>query len=324
MSRVRCAISAWLSSLIVVALLGCAAPQTERILHAEFERREAVELAEVPFFPQEQYYCGPASFAMLLAWNGMAVTPNDVVAEVYTPGRAGTFAADIVAAARRRGLLAVQVGDLNGLLREVKAGRPVLVMQNLALPWFPRWHFAVAVGYDLEGPQLILRSGTNRRLVTPLDAFERTWERAERFGIVILPPDAVPANLDKTAWLNAIAGLERAGAPQAALTGYRTFLKAFPDERIAQMGEANALLGVKDYAAAEASYRRVLTQNPDMAEAWNNLAYALHFQGKRDEAIASARRAVEIAGATDANYAETLRELSAPPRRRKTRARPAT
>jgi hypothetical protein len=306
----RCLLSALLSGLVVAGLLGCAAPQTEQLLQSGIDRPLVVELDEVPFFPQEKYYCGPASLATVLAWNKMQITPDDLVAEVYTPGREGTFAADITAAVRRHGLLAVEVSDLAAVLNELELGRPVLVMQNLALSWFPQWHFAVAIGYDLAGPQIILRSGTTRRLLTPLDAFERTWERADSWAIVVLSPDAIPANVDETSWLTAISGLERAGRAQEAVTAYRTFLELFPDHHIAQMGEANALLALKNYRAAEQGYRQVLARDPNMAEAWNNLAYALHFQGRHADAVNAAERAVTIAGGWDENYMDTLRELS--------------
>ena len=306
----RCRLSALLGSLAFAGLLGCAAPQTQQILQSSFARPQAVENMNVPFFPQVQYYCGPASLATVLAWNEQDVTPDSLVEEVYTPGREGTFAADIVAAARRHGFLAVEISDLANLLDELEMGRPVLVMQNLSLSWFPQWHFAVAIGYDLAGPQIILRSGTERRLLTPLDAFERTWERAQAWAIVVLPPDAVPANTDDTGWLNAIAGLERAGHAEAAVIGYRTFLKMFPDHGIAQMGEGNALLALRDYEKAEGAYRRLLSRDPEMAEAWNNLAYALYFQGRSAEAIEAAERAVALAEGEDANFRDTLRELS--------------
>lgn len=308
----RCLLSAFLSGLVVAGLLGCAAPQTEQILQSSIARPQAVELTDVPFFPQEKYYCGPASLATLLAWNKLQITPDDLVAEVYTPGREGTMAADIVAAVRRHGLLAVEVSNLDAVLNELEAGRPVLVMQNLALSWFPQWHFAVAIGYDLVGPQLILHSGMERRLLTPLDAFERTWERADSWALVVLPPDAMPANADETSWLTAIAGLERAGHAREALTAYRTFLETFPNHRIARMGEANVLLALKDYRAAEQGYRQLLAHDPDMAEAWNNLAYALHFQGRHIGAVNAAQRALAITGSEDENYVDTLREVSGP------------
>jgi tetratricopeptide (TPR) repeat protein len=305
-----CRLSALLGSLALAGLLGCAAPQTERILQSSLARPPIVEIADVPFFPQLDYYCGPASLATVLAWNELEVTPDLLVDEVYTPGREGTFATDILAASRRRGFVAIEISDLKNLLDELEKGRPVLVMQNLALSWFPQWHFAVAVGYDLAGPQLILRSGTERRLLTPLDAFERTWERAESWAIVVLPPDAVPVNTDDTRWLNAIAGLERTGRAQEALTAYRTFQTVFPGHEIAQMGEANVLLALSNYEEAEEVYRRLLSREPGMAEAWNNLAYALHFQGRNAEAIEAAEQAIFSADGADENYRDTLKELT--------------
>nr|TFG53495.1 MAG: bacteriocin-processing peptidase family protein [Hyphomicrobiales bacterium] len=307
----RCPWSVSLSGLALAGLLGCAAPHTEQILQFDIARPRVVELDDIPFFPQEKYYCGPASLATVLAWNKMQITPDDLVAEVYTPSREGTFATDIIAAARRHGLLAVEINDLRSLLDELEQGRPVLVMQNLALSWFPQWHFAVAIGYDLAGPQIILRSGTTRRLLTPLDAFERTWERADSWAIVVLPPDGIPANADETSWLTAISGLERAGHAQEAVTAYRIFLERFSGHRIALIGEANALFALEDYSAAEQGYRQLLARDPNMAEAWNNLAYALYFQGRHADAVNAAQRAVSIAGGGDENYLETLRELSA-------------
>ena len=300
-----------LGGLVIAGLSGCAAPQTERILSSAIARPASAEIANVPFFPQEQFYCGPASLAMVLSWSGSPITPGDVTGEVYTPGREGTFAPDIVAAARRHGRLAVDVRDLATLLAALDAGYPVIVMQNLGLSWYPRWHFAVAVGYDLSGPRLILRSGTERRRVTALDAFERTWQRAGYWALVVLPPDTAPSFADESSWLSAIAGLERTDRAEESLTAYRTFLSRYPGHRIARMGEANVFLAVKDYRSAEQGYRRVLELDPRMAEAWNNLAYALHFQGRHADAVGAAQRALAIAGGEDENYADTLREVSA-------------
>jgi tetratricopeptide (TPR) repeat protein len=206
-------------------------------------------------------------------------------------------------------MLAIEVNDLRAVLNEIEGGHPVLVMQNLSLPWFPQWHYAVAMGYDLAGPQMILRSGTEPRRVTPLDAFERTWQRADNWAVVILQPHQAPVNMAPTPWLQAIAGLERAGRPADALTAYRRFLRAHPGSTLAQLGEANALLALEEYDAAEERYRAVLDVEPERAAAWNNLAYALHFQGRRNDAIAAAERALD-AGGGDPNYADTLREVS--------------
>lgn len=247
---------------------------------------------------------------MVLAWNNIDVTPDDLVTQVYTPGREGTFPQDIAAAARREGRLAVEINDLDALLRELEYGHPVLVMQNLAFNWFPQWHFAVAIGYDFSGPQIILRSGTTRRLVTPLDAFERTWSRAENWALVVLPPSEAPEAASETSWLSGIAGLERAGQAQAALVAYRTFLEHHPTNIVAKLGEGNTLLALRDYASAEIAYRDALAIDPRLAEAWNNLAYALYHQGNNAGAIDAAQTAVSLSGDNSENYRDTLREVS--------------
>jgi len=299
-----------LGGFVLIGALGCAGPQTEQILASRGGLPAFVEIDSVPFFPQEQYYCGPASLAMALAWSGLPVKPDDLVAEVYTPGREGTFAPDIVTAARRNGRVAIETRELDDLLRELAAGHPAIVFQNLRLSVFPQWHFAVAIGYDLNERQIILRSGTNRRLLIPLDAFENTWRRAGYWALIVLPPDAAPVSADAGQWLAAAAGLERANRPQEAQIAYDTVLSRFPGNRPAQMGRANALFALDRFESAEQGYKEIVAGDPQMAEAWNNLAYALYRQGKRDEAVRAAERAVSIAGDRNADYADTLRDVS--------------
>ena len=299
-----------LSGSVLFGPLGCVGTQTEQIVSSRGALPASVEIERVPFYPQEQYYCGPASLAMALAWSGVSLTPDEAAAQVYTPGRQGTFAPDIVAAARRNGRLAVEVRELDDLLAELAAGHPAIVFQNLRLSLFPQWHFAVAIGYDLNRRQLILRSGTTRRLVMPLDAFENTWRRADYWALVVLPPDTAPATTNPAPWLDAAAGLERTNRPQEAQLAYEAFLARWPENRAAQMGRANALLALNRLEGAEQAYRDVVAGDPTMAEAWNNLAYALHRQGKREEAVRAAERAVMIGGTRAEDYADTLKDVS--------------
>ena len=299
-----------LSGSVLFGPLGCVGTQSEQIISSRGALPAFAEIERVPFYPQEQYYCGPASLAMALGWSGVSLAPDDVAAQVYTAGRQGTFAPDIVAAARRNGRLAVEVRELDDLLAELAAGHPAIVFQNLRLSVFPQWHFAVAIGYDLNQRQLILRSGTTRRLVVPLDAFENTWRRADYWALVVLPPNAAPAISNPAPWLDAAAGLERTNRPQEAQLAYEAFLARWPQNRAAQMGRANALFALNRFEGAEQAYKDVVAGDPMMAEAWNNLAYALYRQGKRDEAMRAAERAVMIGGARAADYADTLKDIS--------------
>jgi hypothetical protein len=93
----------------VLLLTGCAslAPQTAT-LRETFHTKglpERVELTEVPFFPQTEYQCGPAALATVLAASGAKVTPDELVPQVYLPERKGSLQVEMLAAARRHGLV---------------------------------------------------------------------------------------------------------------------------------------------------------------------------------------------------------------------------
>ncbi|MGH6900262.1 MAG: PA2778 family cysteine peptidase, partial [Geminicoccaceae bacterium] len=190
------------------SLAACATPEVAALRADGGGLPPRAEIAGVPFHPQREQYCGPAALATVLGWSGLPASQDAIAAAVYTPGREGTLGHDLVGAARRHGRLAVPVADLPALLREVAAGQPVLVLQNLGLGWYPQWHYAVVVGYDLAAGELALRSGEERRRVVSLDTFARTWARGDRWAIVVLPPDALPASAAQEAVTRAAAGLE--------------------------------------------------------------------------------------------------------------------
>jgi len=295
--------------VLLAGLAACAAPQTARLIDSPGDLPRRVELTEVPFFSQVAYYCGPAALAMTLKWSGLDTSPESIAPQVYTPGREGTLAPDIVAASRRAGRLAVQIHELDDLLAEIADGNPVLVFQNLSLDLVPRWHFAVAVGYDLDQRTIILRSGITERLVTPLDAFERTWARTEYWALVTLPPERLPATGDQLAVLAGAAGLEQAGRFDAASVAYGGIIGRWPESPVAWIGQGNAHFALGDFVEAERSFARATQLQPDSAAAWNNLANALSRQGRRGEAIAAAARALALVEGDDANYRDTLEEV---------------
>ncbi len=84
-------------------LAGCATPQTDSVLQQRGALPPLVELTEVPFYPQTENECGPASLAMALDASGVTVTPDELTPIVFTPGRAGSLQADMLSASRRHG-----------------------------------------------------------------------------------------------------------------------------------------------------------------------------------------------------------------------------
>jgi tetratricopeptide (TPR) repeat protein len=247
---------------------------------------------------------------MVMTWSGEPVTQDELVPQVYTPSRQGTLRNDMLAAARRRGRLAVQVSDLRSLLAELAAGNPVVVFQNLALDWFPQWHYAVAYGYDLQKREIVLRSGTEARRVTDLYAFERTWERGDYWGLVVLPPERLPATADERSVLDAAAGLERTEHLREAASAYMAILSRWRESFPAWMGLGNTLYAQKDFSGAAGAFREATRRRPKAPAAWNNLAYALAAQGQHDEAQRAAEEAVRLAPESTQIYRDTLQDIS--------------
>ena len=302
----------WAIAILALALSACTAPQAGRLLADPGSPPRRAELTEVPFFPQVEYYCGPAALATVLAWSGLPVDQYDLVPQVYTPGREGTLRTDVVAAARRNGRLAVPVDRLDDLLAEIDAGHPVLVFQNLALDFYPQWHYAVVVGYDLAAGDIVLRSGVDERRVTRLSTFEYTWERGDYWALVVVPPDDLPATGSELAVLRAAAGLEQAGRPTDAAAAYALIAERWPDSLGALMGLGNARYAMGDLTGAADAFRRATDRVPDAAAGWNNLAVVLAELARPGAALDAARRAVRLGGPDAETYRATLTEIIGP------------
>lgn len=248
----------------------------------------SAEILATPFFPQTEYHCGPAALATVLTFRDVQVLPDDLVDEVYIPERKGSLQAEITASARSRGLLPYPLApSLEALLREVDAGNPVLVMQNLGLGWLPQWHYAVVVGYDLGEGTIVLRSGTRERHVVGLSVFERTWARADRWALVIAAPDSVPETAELKLFLKTALDLEHVNRMADARLAYAAATRQWPESVPAQMALGNAAYGLGDPRAAAAAFGRALELQPHDAFAWNNLAWSLHAGGCAEEARAA-------------------------------------
>jgi len=292
-------------------LAACATPpQTRELLTATATGLPpAFELTQTPFYPQQQYQCGPAALATVLGAHAVTVTPEALVDAVYVPALQGSLPEEITAAARRYQMLAYPLpASLEALLYEVAHGNPVLVMQNLGTRRFQNWHFAVVIGYDLANREVILRSGTTRRWRTTLATFERTWSRSDYWALVILPAGKVPASARLAPYLQATHDLEASGQPAAALAAYQAATQHWPDEPHTWMTYGNSLYATDEIEAAAAAFRQVTRLSPDNPHGWNNLAYALLQTDCPQQAQRAAGCAVRYGG-DNANYRDTLADI---------------
>ena len=296
--------------VVTLAVAACATPPQS----LELQRNPppialATELEQVPFYPQQQYHCGPAALAAVLNYRGSDLSPEAIAERVFVPGLEGSLQVEIVAATRRYGYLPVKLdGSLESLLQELEAGNPVFVLQNLALSYYPRWHYEVVIGYDLERQRMILRSGVNRRITREFATFERTWRRAGYWALVIVDAASVPATATVDAYLQAVIGMEQVGELEIARLGYETAAQRWPGSSLALGGLGNASYALGQYADAEAAYLDALAIESGNAEIWNNLAYARAQLGKRELSMQAIARARELDPANPA-YLDSQREL---------------
>jgi hypothetical protein len=288
-------VCALLCSLI---LSGCASlfPQTAGLRAGLPEGMpELVELKQVPFFPQVEYQCGPAALATVLGAAGAKITPEELVPQVYLPERKGSLQVEMLAAARRHGMVSYLLAPrFEDLLREISAGNPVIVLQNQAP--VGTWHYAVAVGYDYDAGDLILRSGEKERQKLPFHVHEFLWARSGYWAMVVMPPERIPATADEERWLSAIAALERAGGAAGARTAYANFLTRWPQNTGAAIGLANAHHALGELPQAERVLRETARRDPDSVVVLNNLAQTLSDQNRDAEALPFIERAVALGG----------------------------
>ncbi len=298
--------------LLPVMLAGCATPQTDRMIKSTAVSPPMVELTDVPFFPQETHQCGPAALATVLDSSGLNITPEELMPQVYLPGRKGSLQFELLAAARRHGRVPyVLRPQLEALTTEVAAGNPVLVLQNLGISIMPFWHYAVVVGFDMVNTKVILRSGRKRRLITSMRTFERTWRRSDYWAVVVLPPDKLPQTAEELPYLQSVLALEDIKRWRDTSTAYSTALQRWPKSLGAQMGLGNSRYALGDLQGAEEAFRAATREHPQAGVAFNNLAQVLADQGQWVEAESLARRAVELGGENTGIFQQTLTHIEA-------------
>lgn len=269
----------------------------------------SVDLAGTPFFPDESNRCGPAALATSLAAAGLPTTPDELIGKVFLPGREGSLQVEMLAGARRHGAVAYVIpGSLPTLLRELDAGNPVVVLLNLGLSWAPSWHYAVAVGYDLDAGHVLLRSGPMKRQELSFRTFENTWQRSERWAFVALPPGRLPATVTEAEAIRALVAFERNNPPAVSATAYRAGMLRWPRNPTLAIGLGNVLYAAGDLRGAEAVFAETAVAH-DIAAAHNNHARVLLELGRREEAWQAAERGLDVAGPLRQTVLDTLRAI---------------
>lgn len=173
--------------ILTLLLTGC----QPSYYHFEYRfEGEGNYIKDVPFFPQEENYCGPASLASVLGYWGHNVSQEEVAREIYTPQIKGSITVDMANYVKKKGFDATSFrGELERLKTEINKGHPLILFLNLGYSIAPRRHYIVAVGYDESKKAIIAYSGREKDIMIPYEELLRSWERAGYWTLLILPKE---------------------------------------------------------------------------------------------------------------------------------------
>ncbi|MFD2190392.1 PA2778 family cysteine peptidase [Pistricoccus aurantiacus] len=281
---------------ILLALTGCATgPRLSSSVTTGMPQR--VLLDGTPFHGQRDYQCGPASLAMVLETSGVDASVDALIPQVFLPDREGSVQPEMQAAVRRYQRISYVIdNDFEALLEELAAGHPVVVMQNLALPIWPLWHYAVAIGYDLPAREIILHTGMTPGRAASFRTFDSTWARSDRWAMVALAPGELPASIEPSDAMEAIADFEKLNGAAAALPAWEALTRRFPSYAMGWFAFGNARHAHDDPQGAIAAFREATWRDPELAAAWLNLGLVLEGLGHEKRARQALQQAADLPG----------------------------
>jgi ABC-type bacteriocin/lantibiotic exporter with double-glycine peptidase domain len=172
-------VSGFIAAALLCFLWGC----TPAVLPSG---SSAVRIEEVPFFPQDEYQCGPASLAGVMNYWKVPVTPDEIAREIFSRTARGTLTMDMVRYAEKKGLSALQYrGSWEDLRKKVREGFPLVVLIDGGFSLYQANHYMVVTGFDDRG--VIVNSGEREQAFMELTAFLPQWERAGFWTLLVSP-----------------------------------------------------------------------------------------------------------------------------------------
>ena len=179
---------------------------------------------------------------------------------------------------------------------------PVIVLGKFG----SRLHYFVVLGLDEFAGTVVVHSDQRAGLVMPQEQFWRVWDRADRWTLLVCPPDQANWRLTGDEANDLGVFLERTGRLPAAAGWYRRATELAPTNSYFQMNLGNVLLKQKLRPEAIAAFRHAIDSEPGNADALNNLAWAYaELNANLDEAVALCDRALALQPGRRAEYLDT-------------------
>lgn len=247
---------------------------------------------DVPFIAPRSELCASTSIEMVsLYWQlHTSYIPNmslyELDARTLIPLKGGTLQIELVTTARADGLIAYPIEPtFDALIRELSEHHPVIVLVNRAYSWYPLWHYAPITGYDVKTQTILMHFGDKPNEAVPIETFATLWERSGNWGVVLLPPQQLPASATAEKFLSIAYDFEKIGMMKEAIIAYETARKRWPDNIPLLFALGNAYYNENQISKAEEVYRYILLIDSKYSFALNNLAVLLCHTGRSDEAL---------------------------------------
>lgn len=152
--------------------------------HVIIQYGPEVIINKVPFYPQEDYQCGPSSLAGVMNYYGINVSPEEIASEIYSKSARGTLNLEMLFYAEKKGLKAEKYkGNLNDIKEKIKAGYPLIVLVDYGYGPIQVNHFMVIVGYNESG--VFANSGREEKKFISYKDFLRVWDRTGNWTLHI-------------------------------------------------------------------------------------------------------------------------------------------
>ncbi len=264
------------------------------------------EPLKVPFVAQKHELCGPAALAMIAQYYGQQVTQDEIAKEIYLPEVHGTLTSDLADYAKRYNFWVRQYkGTQADIRRKVSAGVPVVVLGKFGA----QYHYFVLLAFDDFAKTVVVHTDRRADEVLTQEQFLRVWDRADRWVLVVCPPDRAKWELSYDEHNDLGVFLERAGNLAAATGHYQMAVTLAPEpvNSTYAVNLGNAFRKLKLLPEAAKAFKQALKLKSDNADAMNNLADVYcELNANLDEAVSLCEGAIKVSPSHSAYYFDTL------------------
>ncbi|WP_223889950.1 PA2778 family cysteine peptidase [Sulfurovum sp. TSL6] len=271
---------------------------------------------KVPFVPPRSDLCGSTSIEMVSSyWQSTTsyvprLSRNELDKRTLIPAKGGTLQVELVSTARANGQLVYPLEPtFDALLAELGEQHPVIVLVNRGYSWYPLWHYAPVTGYDRDKQTVLMHFSDRPNEAMSISTFMALWKRSGNWGVVLLPPDQLPASASPKLFLRAAYDLEKTGMRDDAIIAYKSALLRWPKDIDTHFALANAYYHSHRFTEAEQSYHKLLSLEPAHTMALNNLADLLCRTGRKKDAMRVIRKAVTEDSGMQAMLKSTRKEI---------------